>query len=83
VCDDGYIVSHDNLTCVENTICGFTDADKQAYCRNINDPVTTVHMNGCRKLSTDYTLRDRVEDDTFALMIQQSNTTENSIPQRC
>lgn len=64
ICADGYIVSHDKLSCVENTICGFTDTDKQAYCRAINDPVTDVHMNGCRILETDYTLRDRVEDAT-------------------
>jgi len=63
-CADGYIVSHDKQSCVENTICGFNDVDKQTYCRAINDPVTTVHMNGCRILDTDYTLRDRVEDDT-------------------
>jgi len=64
ICAEGYIVSHDNQSCVENTICGFIDTDKQTYCKSINDPVTTVHMNGCRILSTDFTLRDRVEDDT-------------------
>merc|ERR1712193_345478 len=54
LCSTGYIVAHDGQSCVENTICGFADADKQAYCRQINDPVTTVHMNGCRILETDY-----------------------------
>lgn len=62
LCSTGYIVAHDGQSCVENTICGFADADKQAYCRQINDPVTTVHMNGCRILETDYTKRDAVED---------------------
>jgi len=43
---------------VKNTICAFEDQKKDATCKKLNDPITEMHMNGCRVLSTNWKLRN-------------------------